>query len=91
MLCNQVGSFPHPCHSCQSFQSTLRSSLSRHKSSSQDDRTDVSSCTKYACLSSAEKDERMKNLHQSLKVAKQQVKRLEDKVKKLIEKESVLL
>ena len=91
VLCNQVGYFPHPCQSCQSFRSTLRSSLSRHKSSSQDDRTDVSSRTKYACLSSAEKDERMKNLHQSLKVAKQQVKRLEDKVKKLIEKESVLL
>ena len=33
----------------------------------------------------------MKNLHQSLKVAKQQVKRLEDKVTKLIEKEGVLL
>ena len=31
-------------------------------------------------------DEWMKNLHQSLKVAKQQVKHLEDKVMKLIEK-----
>ena len=66
-------------------------SLSRQKSRSQDDRTNASSRTKYACLSSTEKDERMKNLHQSFKVAMQKVKRLEDKVTKLIEKEGVLL
>lgn len=90
VLCKRVSSFPLPCQSCHSFRSTLRSSVSRQRSS-QDDRTNASSRTKYACLSSEEKDERMKNLHQSLKVAKQQVKRLEDKVTKLIEKEGVFL
>ena len=45
VLCKRVSSFPLPCHSCHSFRSTLRSSLSRQKSSSQDDRTNVASGT----------------------------------------------
>ena len=91
IICKREETFLYRCHSCQSYRSTLRASLSRHKSSSQIDRTGASSCTKYASLTPDEKDERIKNLHQSLKITKQQVKRLEDRVTKLIESEGVSL
>jgi hypothetical protein len=70
------------CQACQS------SAVYR---SSHDDSTAVSSHTKYIHLTPDEKDKRMKNLHQSLRTAKQQSKRLQAKVNQLIETEGIPL
>ena len=68
--------------------STLCSAVSRLV---EDDCTGASSHTAYNTLSSADKDQRLKNLHHSLRLAKQQKRRLEAKVESLIEKEGVSL
>ena len=76
------------CQACQSFRSTLRSAVHR---SSHNDSTAISSHTNYIHLTPDEKDERMKNLHQSLRIAKQQAKRLQSKISQLIESEGIPL
>ena len=82
------GQFPLRCRSCQSFRLTLRSSVSRL---SNVDHTSASSHASYSRLSPADKDQRLKNLHSSLRLAKQQIHRLEAKVESLIEKEGISL
>ena len=72
---------------CQSFRSTLRSAV--HRSSQ--DNTAVSSHTNYIHLTPDEKNERLKNLHQSLRAAKQQSNRLQSKINQLIESEGIQL
>ena len=76
------------CQACQSFRSTLRSAVHR---SSQDGNTAASSHTNYKHLTPEEKNQRMKNLLHSLRVAKQQAKRLQSKVDQLIESEAIPL
>ena len=75
------------CQACQSFRSTLRSAV--HRSSH--DNTAVSSHTNYIHLTPDEKNERLKNLHQSLRAAKQQSNRLQSKINQLIESEGIQL
>ena len=71
-------------------RSTLRSLVSRQSNES-DSHTSAGSHTRYCDLTPAEKDERMKNLHRTLKVSNQKVKRLQVKVDKLITNQSVHL
>ena len=89
MLCEKSNQYPLRCKSCQSFRSTLRSLVNRQNKES--DHTSANSHTRYSDLTSAEKDERMRNLHRALKLSKQKVKRLQDRVDKLIAEESVHL
>lgn len=88
ILCEPSGRNPLRCQSCQSFRSTLRSSLSRLNGV---DRTAGDSHASYKSLSPADKDQRLRNLHHSLRLAKQQRRRLEAKIESLIEKEGVSL
>ena len=90
ILCDPEGPYPQRCRPCQSFRSTLHSSLCRQMDVG-DDHTAASSHTRYCNLTPTEKDERMKNLHQSLKLERQRVKRLEMKVSKLIEDQAISL
>ena len=66
------GQYPLRCRSCQSFHSTLQSSVSRLSTV---DHTSASSHASYSRLSPADKDQRLKNLHSSLRLAKQQIRR----------------
>ena len=90
MLCERSSQYPLRCKSCQSLRSTLRSLVS-HQSNESDSHLSASSHTRYRDLTPAEKDKRMKNLHHSLKVSNQAVKRLQAKVDKLIANQSVCL
>ena len=90
MLCERSSQYPLRCKSCQTFRSTLRSLVSRQSNES-DSHTSASSHTRYCDLTPAEKDERMKNIHRTLKVSNQKVKRLQVKVDKLITNQSVRL
>ena len=55
------------CGPCINLRRSLRSAVSRQQSSSHD-RTAADSHTSYSRLTSEEKDERLRNLHQRLKV-----------------------
>ena len=90
LLCEKSSQYPLRCKSCQSFRSTLRSMVSR-QSNDRDSRTSASSHTRYCDLTPAEKDKRLKNLHQALKASNQKVKRLQAKIDKLIANEAVRL
>ena len=92
LLCEKSSQYPLRCKSCQSFRSTLRSMISR-QSNERDSRTSASSHTRYMyCdLTPAEKDKRLKNLHQALKASNQKVKRLQAKIGKFIANEAVRL
>lgn len=90
IICKSTHSHHVRCKSCQSFRSSLRASLSRQRGKC-DDPTAASSHTKYCYLTSSQKDERMRNLHQSLRLAKQQINRMEAKVKKLLNDQAVPL
>ena len=87
LLCERSGQYPLRCNSCQPYRSTLRSAVSRQKV----DSTSASSHTPYSRLTLAEKDERMRNLQQAVKLAKQKAKRMEEKVTKLIESQALPL
>ena len=93
VICERAGQYPLRCTSCQAFRSTLRSSVSRLKTDSHDHtpRTSASSHTSYRNLTPVEKEERMRNLRLSLKLANQKVKRLETKVSSLIESQAIPL
>ena len=88
VICEPTDPYPLRCQVCQSFRPTLRAIRSRVR---RDDPTTISSHTNYIHLTSSEKNERMKNLHKSYKIAKQQVRRLELKVKQLIINEGISL
>ena len=81
--------YTHRCKSCQLFRSTLRSSVIRV--TSVDKHTSATSHTNYRNLSSAEKDTRLKNLHHSVRIVKQQVHRLKTKIGQLIDNQGVSL
>lgn len=75
------------CTSCMHLRETLRKALSR----SQDDslnisRTSADSHTNYGKLTSAEKEARMKNLHEAVSSLKSKIRSLERKVAQLIDK-----
>lgn len=84
LLCEQPNKHPTRCHACHSFRSTLRSSVSRRHSS--DDSTSPSSHTNFQYLSSFEKDERLRRLHQEVRQSRQTVQRLETRMRQLIER-----
>ena len=90
MLRERSIQYPIRCKSCQSLRSTLRSLVSRQSNESASN-TSASSHTRYQDLTSAEKDERLKNLHCTLKVSNQKVKQLQAKVDKLIAKVDKLI
>ena len=81
--------YTHRCKSCQLFRSTLRSSVIRV--TSVDKHTSATSHTNYRNLSSAEKATRLKNLHHSVRIVKQQVHRLKTKIGQLIDNQGVSL
>ncbi len=91
LLCERASSEPSRCKICQDFRTTLRCAISRRKNAEESDRTQVTSHTKYSALDPSEKTARMKKMHKSLIQVKQRNKRLENKVKELIEKSGVLL
>ena len=90
LLCTPSSQFPQRCRSCQVFRTTLRSSVSR-STNAVDTRTNPSSHTQYKSLSLAEKDLRLSNLHCSMKILKQQITRLETRLKRLTESEGLSL
>ena len=91
LLCERSSQHPlRRCRLCQSFWSTLRS-LATRQSTRSDRHTSASSHIWYRDLTSAEKDDRMKNLHRALKVSNQRVKRLLLKVDHLISSQSMCL
>ena len=79
------------CALCDRFRSTLRSAVCRYNKRDSESRTQADSHTGYCHLTPDEKDNRMRNLYQSLRSTKQQVKRLESKAEALIQKKSVVL
>ncbi len=91
LLCERVSSEPSRCKVCQDVRTTLRCANSRQKNAEESNRTQATSHTKYSALDPSEKNARMKSMHKSLVQVKQRNKRLEDKVKELIEKSGVLL
>ena len=90
IICKSTQPHHGRCKACQSFRSSLRASLSRQRGKC-DDPTATSSRTKYCHLTPTQKDERMRNLSQSLRQVKQQVNRMEAKVKKLLNDQAVRL
>ena len=80
--------YPRRCKPCQGLRSSLRSAISR---CSHNNHIAASSRTNFVHLTPEQKDQRTRSLSQSLKLAKQQVRCLEEKVKQLIEKEGVSL
>lgn len=88
ILCEPSNEHPLPCQSCRAFRSTLRSAACRINTV---DRTAASSHASYASLSPKEKDKRLQNVHQSLRLANQQIRRLEAKVDSLISKDGISL
>ena len=89
VLCEPSASeYPQRCRVCKLFRNTLRASLCK---TSSDDPTATSSHVTYSNLSPQQKDQRLKNLRQSLKTAKQQIRRLESRVQLLIDKEGITL
>ena len=95
VLCEKDGSYPKRCSSCQSYRSALRSIVSRGNKQqcmrNSEDGTSPSSSTPYDRLSSSAKEERLKNLHQLVRSTKLKVRRLENKLTELIERDGVQL
>ena len=89
LLCQRSSDNPARCQYCQSHRPVLRKAISRNSNSSAS--TAASSHTNYIHLTPAEKNERMRNLQQSLKISKYQRKRLESRLEQRIEKESIAL
>jgi len=78
------------CSSCSNLRGTLRTAICRQQKA-KSDRTAADSHVAYTSLSSKEKDDRLKNLHCALKVARRQNHNLKAKLTKLIEEQSVSL
>ena len=75
------------CHNCSRYRQTLSRMLYRieHQESKETDKTDPSSHTNYRFLSSKEKSERLKNLHDQARVMQQNINRLRDQINKQID------
>ena len=89
LLCLLSSRYPKCCQSCQSFRSTLRSSVSwlcKEK-----DMTAPSSHTAYQRLPDSAKNERPRQLHHMVRLSKQRMQRMESRVQTLVEREGVVL
>ena len=90
ILCQSDGARTVRCKSCQSLRSTLQSS-SCHQKKNSHYHTGANSHTKYCSLTPSENDERMRNLHYSLRLARRQINRMKIKINKLLEGQALLL
>lgn len=79
------------CKPCSNYRNTLRSALSRQQRQSSEDHSNSSSHTSYCHLTTAEKDLRLRKLHDSLKAANRQNAALESKMKRISEAQSLQL
>ena len=84
------GNLPVRCKHCDTFRGTLRSTFSRAQRVAKDN-TSTSSHTCYCNLTSAEKEERLKNLHRSLLSATNRNSALEAKIAARIQTQSISL
>ena len=75
---------------CNDFRNSLRSTLSKQQAITKDNTSSISH-TNYSHLTSAEKDARLKNLHDSLKVATRKLSTLEGKIKRIMETQAIHL
>lgn len=92
VLCEKKDCNPKRCSSCQSYWSGLGSIVSHdNKPPNTEDGTSPSSSTPYERLSSSAKNERLKKLHQLVRSTKLKVRRLESRLKELIERDGVQL
>lgn len=75
------------CGVCEEYRQVLNRMVYRmnNENKSRDKRVDCQSHTNYRFLIPPEKDERMKNLHQQLRLTKQQLSRLHEKLNALVE------
>ena len=89
--CDIISTNTMRCKSCSSLRSTLKSSISRQKDENNEDCTAADSHTTYSNLSSEQKDTRLRNLHLSLKSARQQNTVLKAKIAGLIQDQAVPL
>ena len=71
-------------------RNSLRSTLSKQQAITKDNTSSISH-TNYSHLTSAEKDARLKNLHDSLKVATRKLSTLEGKIKRIMETQAIHL
>ena len=76
------------CKCCKKYKKTLTAMLSRRL---KDQKTHPSSHTTYANLSSSEKDERLRNIHQENKKANLRISRLKQKISDVTSQDGVLL
>ncbi len=81
------------CSICHAYRQTLNRMLLRLEDSTRGTCAELNKVhpqihTNYRCLSSTEKDQRMKRLHQQSRVIQQQVNRLKNKLEKVIEQRS---
>ena len=76
------------CKPCNDFRNSLRSTLSKQQAITKDNTSSISH-TNYSHLTSAEKDARLKNLHDSLKVATRKLSTLEGKIKRIMETQAI--
>ena len=84
VLCQRSSDNPARCKYCQSHRDALHKAISRRSDSNAN--TAASSHTNSVHLTPAQKNERIRNLQTSLKISRFQRKRLESKLKQLIEK-----
>ena len=68
------------CATCKTYRKTLSTMVSRQLRHQKDDGTNPSSHTTYANLHSAEKDERLRRLHQETKKVKLCIARLKKRI-----------
>ena len=76
------------CQKCSKHRSSLHT-LSMRMSLLTDDRLEPDSHTSYASLTSSEKDQRMKNLHDALKQSESQLQCLKEKLSKALEERGI--
>ncbi len=79
------------CKFCRDFRSTLRSGLCRQINNAISERTAARSHTPYCKLTTEEKDVRLSNLHDSLRLTEKKNRQLETKITTLIETQSMKL
>ena len=79
------------CDSCNDHRQILNRMLYRLQHTSKDDKTDPKSHTNYRYLSTPEKNERLKKLHDQCKVMKQQLNRTQQKLDEALEQRGVVI
>ena len=90
--CDIICDIPVRCKPCNSFRDSLRKTSHRQlQNVCVDDHTSAMSHTCYCLLTSAEKDARLKNLHQSFSLSSQRNAALKVKINRLIQTQSLPL